>query len=64
MSRTLSANTLIWLRDKPYDAGTVFAVADKPDPAATKPVQVDAGTADLWVREGKAAAVAPAKKPG
>ena len=64
MSRTITANTLLWLRDKPYDAGTEFAVVEKPDLGATQPVEVDIGTADLWVRQGKAAEAAPAKKAG
>jgi hypothetical protein len=69
MGKTIKATTLVWLRETPFDAGTAFAVADAPDVDAKDPVQIDTGTASLWLRQGKAldiAAVPPApakKKP-
>lgn len=63
MSQIIVAATLVWLREQPFDAGTRFAVVDRVDTAATDPVQVDAGTAALWLRHGKATgAAAPARK--
>lgn len=60
--RMIRALTLVWLREQPHEAGTAFAVAETPDPAATDPVQVDAGTAALWLRQEKAAEVPPANR--
>ena len=57
----IQALTLVWLRDTPYDAGTEFKVVDVVDAAAKSPVQIDRGTADLWLRQTKAA---PANEAG
>ena len=64
MTACVRCVTLVRLREQPYEAGTVFAVVETPDVAATDPVQVDAGTADRWLRFGQAeaAAGAPARK--
>lgn len=48
------AKTLLWLREQPHEEGTEFAVVETPDPKASKPVEIDAGTAALWLRHGKA----------
>ena len=56
------AKTLLWLREQQHEAGTEFAVVETPAPKATKPVEVDAGTATLWLRHGKAAEVKPGRK--
>lgn len=60
--RKLTANTLLWLHERPHERGTEFKVVEKPDPAATKPVEVDPGTAALWQRRGKAIEVTAAAK--
>ncbi len=52
--RTITAKTLVWLHDRPHDAGAKFAVVDKPDPAAKDPAQIDPGTAALWLQQQKA----------
>jgi hypothetical protein len=54
MGKTIKARTLVWLRETPFDAGTVFAVAEAPDVDAKDPVQIDTGMAALWLRQGKA----------
>lgn len=59
----LRALTLLWLHERPHDAGTEFAVVENPDRAAEKPVQVDRGTAALWVRHGKAETVEASAEP-
>lgn len=58
------AKTLLWLREQPYEAGTEFAVVETVDPAATDPVEVDAGTASLWLRRDKAGEVSTVPSPG
>lgn len=63
MGKIIKATTLVWLRETPFNAGTAFAVADAPDLDAKDPVQIDAGIAALWLRQGKAEDVTtPAKK--
>lgn len=64
--RKLVAKTLVWLHERPHEAGTEFVVVDAPDPAAEKPVQIDPTTARLWIREkraGELADIPPARKP-
>jgi len=56
------AKTLLWLREQSHEAGTELDVVTAPDLDAKSPVQVDAGTAALWLRHGKAAEVKPAGK--
>lgn len=58
------AKTLVWLREQPHEAGTVFAVVEVPDPAPTGPVEIDAGTASLWLRHKTAEEVAASPKKG
>lgn len=62
MGKIIVAKTLLWLREASHEAGTQFAIVDAPDPAATSPVEVDAGTAALWLRHGRAEPVKPAGK--
>jgi len=58
------AKTLVWLREQPHEAGTEFAVVEVPAPAATDPVEIDAGTASLWLRHKTAEVVASLPKKG
>ena len=56
------AKTLVWLREQPHEAGTEFEVVETPDVSATAPVQVDAGTAALWLRHKRAGEAKPMRK--
>lgn len=63
MAKIIRALTLKWLREKSYEAGTEFAVVDVPNPDADNPVEIDPGTADLWVRH-KTVEVVKTSAPG
>lgn len=46
--KSVTCNTLVWLREQPHEAGTRFTIVDKPE----KPKEVDQGTADRWRLNG------------
>lgn len=48
MSKTVTCSTLVWLRDRQFEAGTKFAVVDVPEQAH----DVDPATAAAWERNG------------
>ena len=52
MSKTVTCNTLVWLRERPFEAGTTFTVVDAPKTEK----QVDPATAAAWGRNGWLAA--------
>lgn len=60
MSKRVTCNTLVWLRDKPFEAGTSFAVVD--EPKADK--EVDPATASGWARNGWLSTADKAKAAG
>lgn len=53
----IRALTLVWLHERAHEAGAEFAVVETADPAATAPVQIGFGLADLWLRQKKAVPV-------
>jgi hypothetical protein len=46
--KTVTCNTLVWVRDTPHEAGTTFKVV--PEPRHDK--EVDQTMADAWARNG------------
>lgn len=46
--KSVTCNTLVWLREQPHEAGTKFSVVEKP----AKPNEVDPHTADRWRMNG------------
>ena len=61
MSKSVTCNTLVWLLDAQFEAGTTFHVVESPD----KPREVDPTTAAAWQRNGwLAASGAKAKAAG
>lgn len=48
MSKTVTCNTLVWLREQQFEAGTKFAVVDEPKDGT----DVDPTTADRWEMNG------------
>lgn len=47
-TETVTCNTLVWLREKQFEAGTTFDVVDAPKTDK----QVDPTTATAWGRNG------------
>lgn len=48
MSKTVTCSTLVWLRERPFEAGTKFNLVDAPKSAT----EVDPATAAAWERNG------------